>query len=92
MDELLVTYDISSDRRRRRVFKLLHTWGVPLQESVFICSVEPARFGKMRRRLEKEIDHEADSLLFVFLCGRCSDRLDQSGRPLVFGPGFVRVV
>jgi hypothetical protein len=45
---LLVTYDIADDRRRNRLHRLLRGFGEPLQKSVFICWVDPAR----RNRLE----------------------------------------
>jgi CRISPR-associated endonuclease Cas2 len=45
---LLVAYDISDDRRRNRLHRLLRGFGEPVQKSVFICWVDARR----RRRLE----------------------------------------
>ena len=92
MEQLLISYDIAANRRRRRVFKLLHRWGRPLQESVFLCAVEARRFPAMKRRLEREIRFEKDSLLFAFLCPRCAERLQNSGLPLDLGAEEVRVL
>jgi CRISPR-associated endonuclease Cas2 len=33
----IVAYDISDDRRRSRLFRLLRSFGEPLQDSVFVC-------------------------------------------------------
>lgn len=45
---LLVAYDISDDRRRNRLHRLLRGFGEPVQRSVFLCWVDSSR----RRRLE----------------------------------------
>jgi len=92
MDDLLVSYDVASDKRRRKLFKLLHRWGAPLQKSVFRCRVRDAGFARMRRETEKLIDFETDSVLYVFLCGRCLERVIQAGRPLDVQPQDVKVI
>jgi CRISPR-associated endonuclease Cas2 len=45
---LLIAYDISEDRRRNSLHRLLRGFGDPVQRSVFLCWVDPRR----RRRLE----------------------------------------
>ncbi len=37
----LITYDISDDKRRARVFKSLRNRGDHLQFSVFLCELNP---------------------------------------------------
>ncbi|WP_304297298.1 CRISPR-associated endonuclease Cas2 [Porphyromonas gulae] len=37
--KLLVAYDISSNRRRRKVARILEQCGVRINKSVFICSL-----------------------------------------------------
>ena len=49
---LLVAYDISDDRRRNLLHRLLRGFGEPVQRSVFICWVDVGR----RRRLETLLD------------------------------------
>ena len=49
---LLVAYDISDNRRRNRLHRLLRGFGEPVQKSVFICWVDVGR----RRRLESLLD------------------------------------
>lgn len=49
---LLVAYDISDDRRRNRLRRLLRGFGEPLQKSLFICWVDVGR----RRRLATLLD------------------------------------
>lgn len=49
---LLVAYDISENRRRTRLHRLLRGFGEPVQRSVFLCWVDAPR----RRRLERLLD------------------------------------
>lgn len=49
---LLVAYDISDNRRRNRLHRMLRGFGEPVQKSVFICWVDVGR----RRRLETLLD------------------------------------
>jgi len=46
---LLVAYDISEDRRRGRLHRLLRGYGEPVQRSLFLCWLDAAR----RRQLEE---------------------------------------
>lgn len=92
MEDLLVSYDVASDKRRRKLFKLLHRWGAPLQKSVFRCRVRAAGFDRMRREAEKLIDFETDSVLYVFLCARCLERVVQAGKPLDVETEAVKVL
>ncbi len=49
---LIVAYDISEDRRRNRLHRLLRGFGEPVQKSLFLCWVVHAR----RRRLENLLE------------------------------------
>lgn len=47
----LVSYDISSSRRRRKVAKLMENYGTRVQYSVFECKLEKSVFNKMYQEL-----------------------------------------
>ena len=49
---LYVAYDISEQRRRTRLHRLLRGFGEPVQESVFLCWVDAVR----QRRLGMLLD------------------------------------
>jgi CRISPR-associated protein Cas2 len=61
----IVTYDISDQRRWRKVFKLLKGYGEWLQLSVFQCRCGRTRYAEMLTRLDREIDHGDDQVLVV---------------------------
>lgn len=65
--EILVTYDVSTDtkegrRRLRRVAKICEGHGQRMQKSVFECTVTPADLEKLKRRLQREVAEDEDSL------------------------------
>lgn len=50
---LLVVYDISDDRRRTRLHRLLHSFGEPLQRSVFLCWLNAASHRRFTKLIEE---------------------------------------
>ncbi len=63
----LVCYDISDDKRLRRVFKTMRGWGDHLQFSVFECQLTPTDLVRLRAELNAIIHHLEDQVLFVLL-------------------------
>lgn len=63
----LVAYDISSDKRWARVYKVMHGFGDRIQYSVFECQMSATDLVRCRDLLSRVIDHKADQVLFVDL-------------------------
>jgi CRISPR-associated protein Cas2 len=63
----IVAYDISDDRRWRRVFRLMHGYGRWLQLSLFQCRLSGARRIEMAMRLEDLIKPGEDHVLILDL-------------------------
>lgn len=63
----IVSYDISSERRWRRVFKLMHGYGQWLQLSVFQCRLTARRRAELARRLDELIHAHDDHVLILDL-------------------------
>lgn len=61
----VVTYDISDDKRRNRVFRILHGFGDHAQYSVFFCELNDEELARLRGRLRAEIHHGEDQILIV---------------------------
>lgn len=59
---LLVGYDISDNRRRYRVVKVLKGFGQRVQKSVFECDLEERRVGELWQALRKLKLGPADSI------------------------------
>lgn len=60
----VVIYDISDDRRRKRVFNLLEGYGRRVQFSAFECVLNDCKFEELRSRLAKVVRMDEDSVRF----------------------------
>jgi CRISPR-associated protein Cas2 len=63
----LVCYDISDEKRLRKVFKAMRGYGDHLQYSVFECQLTPMDLLRCRNQLSGIIHHGEDQVLFVNL-------------------------
>ena len=63
----IVTYDISDDKRLRKVFQTMRKYGDHLQFSVFECQLTPSDLVRCRADLTKIIHHTEDQVLFINL-------------------------
>jgi CRISPR-associated protein Cas2 len=61
----IVTYDISNQRRLRRVFKAMHGYGEWLQLSVFQCRLTRRRRAEMETRLRELAKNGEDHVLLI---------------------------
>ena len=81
---VVVSYDVSTvtregRRRLRRVAKACTNNGQRVQNSVFECLVDPARWAALRHRLIEEYNPEEDSLRFYFLGRNWRRRIEHLG-------------
>jgi CRISPR-associated protein Cas2 len=76
----LVCFDIVDDRVRYRAVKILKSFGVRVQKSVFECdSLTEEQYVKLQRKLEECIDCSEDSVRYYILCRHCVTRVEYSG-------------
>lgn len=80
----IVAYDISAPQRWRRVFRLLKSWGSPVQYSVFACRLRDGELERLLRELAGVIEATEDRVHVWPVCGQCEARvrtLGRGGRP-----------
>ena len=65
--DYLVAYDVSSPKRWRRVYRLLHGYGDWVQLSVFRCRLDPRRRRRMEQELRAVMETAEDRLLIARL-------------------------
>lgn len=77
----IISYDIGSDKRRRKVVKLLEGLGYRVQYSVFECELSPEQLRRVKEQLRPLVQPETmDSIRFYGLCQACaSERIDVIG-------------
>lgn len=61
----IVTYDISDQKRWRRVFKVMHGYGEWLQLSVFQCRLSRRRRAELETQLRELVKNGADHVLLI---------------------------
>jgi len=75
----LFVYDISKDRRRRKVAKLMEAHGARVQKSVFECDINKRQLISLVKRSVKVIDSKTDSLRVYKLCSKCRQSVTSHG-------------
>lgn len=78
----IVTYDISDQKRWRRVFRIMKGYGQWLQLSVFQCRLTARRRADMAARLEREIKRDNDHIIIVDVgpADRVNPRIESLGK------------
>ncbi len=68
--KVLVIYDISDDRRRRKYMKLLNSFGYRVQESAYEAVLSHDKYEKLRVTLKK-MENKEDSVVLYRLNSLC---------------------
>lgn len=79
----VISYDISSNRMRTKLAKILEGYGVRIQYSVFECRLTEKRFLKLYAEIFQMTEQlEEGSVRFYSLCKNCEDKIVTIGKPL----------
>lgn len=76
---VVISYDISEDKRRTKIHNILKSYGQWVQFSVFECDLTQTQYSKLRSRLSRLIKPDEDSIRFFFLCGCCQGKIERIG-------------
>lgn len=89
---VVVSYDISDDKRRTKIMKTLRDFGQHVQYSVFECDVKPPVYERMRQRLKRFITDKDDSIRFYFLDEDAVKKIEVIGAPNVMRAREWRII
>lgn len=78
----IVAYDISSDKRRNKVHKILSGFGQWTQYSLFELFITDKELVLLQSKLEKVLNAEKDSVRFYPLCAACLKQVETVGSEL----------
>lgn len=82
---VLVSYDISNQKRWRKVFKIMKDYGEHVQYSVFICQLTDVQEALLKSKLDDVVHQQGDQVMFVHLGpvnkGQLDKRISTVGRP-----------
>ena len=89
---ILVCYDVNTETdagktRLRKIARACENHGQRVQNSVFECSLEPARYVTFKQELRQIMDEDVDSLRFYHLGKEDRARIESFGNQ----KGYYRV-
>ena len=76
---VVVSYDITDDKRRDAVFKILQGYGRHVQFSLFECRLRQEDVLRMQNEVVEKILKDEDSVVYYFLCEDCARRIERIG-------------
>ncbi|MBD3184707.1 CRISPR-associated endonuclease Cas2 [Candidatus Poribacteria bacterium] len=71
--QYVICYDITDDKRRNNVAKILLDYGHRVQYSVFECEITKKVLDTLIQSIVECIDFDKDSVVVYSLCSRCVD-------------------
>jgi CRISPR-associated protein Cas2 len=75
----IIAYDVSCDRRRARLERLVSQWATRVQYSVFEGRLSDPEVAALLRRAKALLEPATDSLRVYRLCAGCAERVDCLG-------------
>jgi CRISPR-associated protein Cas2 len=75
----LIAYDISNDRRRTKVHKLLRGFGKWTQYSFFECFLNEKELIMLRNRLDQILKETEDNVRIYQVCQACQVKAETIG-------------
>ncbi len=81
MNNYLITYDISNNRKRNKVAKILNDYGCRVQKSVFeLAEIKESVWEECFSRLKKHAKlAKGESIRIYKLCESCRNKIEQLG-------------
>ena len=68
---VVIAYDITSDKRRRKVEKAVKKYGGRVNLSVFECMLTESQLEKLKSDILKLVDAKTDQVAYYTLCMDC---------------------
>lgn len=72
---VVVTYDISDDKRRNKLFKTLKNYGYSVQYSVFECFLNNKDLSQLKKEVLPLINQNEDSITYYSFCESCINKI-----------------
>lgn len=71
----VISYDISEDKRRNRIAKLLEGYGCRVQYSVFECHINEKRLKVLYAGLQNLVQDMTDGSVYIYyVCSSCEKK------------------
>ncbi len=80
--KVLIAYDISDNKRLRKVAKFLLGYGNRLQYSIFELDINLMQYQDIQKRLKTMINEKEDRVTYIPLCAQCEKKIETIGAKL----------
>lgn len=70
----IIAYDVTNDKRRNRLFKLLSSYGARYQYSIFEVHLSPTKLLELEFEMRRLLNLHEDKACIIMLCQRCIER------------------
>lgn len=88
----ILAYDITDNRRRAKIAKIIESAGKRVQGSVFEVYLTPANLDALLQRVGKVIKKDQDSLRGYFMCESCREKIRTIGTGQAPPPPRVQII
>lgn len=88
----VLAYDITQDKRRTKIAKLMESIGTRVQGSVFEAYLGKKELEALVKKSNRILDKEEDSLRIYFLCETCRGKIVMHGKGRLTPPPGVMIV
>ena len=90
---IVISYDISNDKRRNKIAKLLEGYGYRVQYSVFECDLDHKKLAILKRRLKPYVKGKLEeSIRFYPLTKNSAEKATVIGKDLRKVLGSVEII
>ncbi|MBM9521279.1 CRISPR-associated endonuclease Cas2 [Desulforhopalus vacuolatus] len=79
----LICFDISDDKRLRKVAREMENFGLRVQRSIFECHLDDDELMELQKRMARIIEADKDSIRYYSLCNKDINTI------CIDGPGKV---
>lgn len=87
-----ISYDVSNQKRRQKVAKVLKNFGIRIQYSFFECEFEKNELDDLRRKILEQINLDEDSLKIYPLCSDCLKKTYSIGNGDIYIPKTYEIL
>lgn len=71
---IIISYDISEDKKRQKLHKILSNYGIAVQLSVFEFELSNKQFIELKNQIDSITDCNNDNIRIYHLCSLCNEK------------------
>ena len=76
----LITYDIKSNKKRKKVSDFLDGYGLRINLSVYECQLTKKALKEIKTNLKKILNRKTDSISLYRICKNCNNKSKSIGK------------